>query len=105
MCYILRYAFFHPLQLFRRRFALIFFFPFRRGHAVDQFARFFFAKFGLRFHHPVGKAVAAETCQPHQVDIFRIMPVLQMRYQSPECGGGGGVGNLRVMMHSYAPFP
>ena len=97
---IFRHAFLHPLQLLRRRLTLIFRFPLGGRHAVDQGACFFLRQFRLRLHHPVGKAVAAEAGKAHQLDIFGIMAVLQMRHQPPECRCRCLIADL----HSYAPF-
>lgn len=88
---VLRHAFLHPLQLFRRRFALILCLPLCGGHAVDQRARFVFRELPVGLHHPIGQAIAAKASEAHEVDILRIMPVLQMRDEAAKCGGGGGV--------------
>jgi hypothetical protein len=42
-------------------------------------------------HHPIGQAITAKARKAHEVDILRIMPVLQMRDEAAKCGGGGGV--------------
>jgi hypothetical protein len=59
----------------------------------------------LRFHHPVGQTVSAETGKAHQVDIFRIMAMLQVRDQPTKGGCRGGVADGFVNWHSYVPFP
>jgi hypothetical protein len=104
MSRILRHAFLHALQLFGRGIALKFSFPFRRWHSVDDFARLILGERSICLHHPIGKAVAAKSGKAHQVDIFGIVAVLKMRDQTAESGGGGLVGNLFVILHSYAPF-
>jgi len=48
---------------------------------------------GARRDDPVCQAIAAETCQPHQIDVLGVMPVLQMPHQSAECGSGDGMGH------------
>ena len=70
---------------------------------MDQFAGFVLGQLRLRLHHPIGQAVAAKAGKPHQVDIFRIMPVLQMRDQAAKCRCRT---HLIILMswHSYAPF-
>lgn len=101
---ILGHAFLHARKLFRGGFRLILGLPFSRRHAVDQGTRLFLRKLRLRLHHPVGKAVAAKTCETHQVDILGIMAVLQMRDQPPECRRRCHITDLLVCLHSYAPF-
>jgi hypothetical protein len=101
---ILRHAFLHALQLFGRRFALIFGFPFGGGHTVDEFAGLFLGERAVRLHHPVGEAIAAKSSEAHQVDILGIVPVLQMRDEAAEGCCCGGVRNLLFIVHSYAPF-
>ncbi len=88
---VFRHAFLHALQLRGRCVALMLCFPFRRGHAVDQRPRFVFCELPVGFHHPVGQAIAAEAGEAHQINILRIMPVLQMGDEAAKCRGGGGV--------------
>ena len=40
---------------------------------------------------PVGKAVAAEACKAHQLDVLRIVAMLEVAHQSAESRCGGGV--------------
>ena len=68
--------------------------PFFLRHPVDEGAgrRCVAIKPGL--HDPVSEAIAAEPGQPHQVDILRIMAVLQMAYQMAKSGGRNGIGQI-----------
>ena len=101
---ILRHAFLHALQLFWCCFRLITRFPFRRWQSVDQGAGLILGQIALCIGHPIGKAVAAKSGKSHQVDILRIVAVLQMRDQPAKGGGGGGVGDFFGGVHSDAPF-
>ena len=57
---------------------------------------------------PVGEAIAAEAGQPHQLDILRIVAMLQMPHQAAESGCGDRVGKrvqrVRNVLHTYASF-
>jgi hypothetical protein len=106
---VLRHTILHPLQLLRRCFGLKLRLPFSGGHAVDQRAGVVLSQISPlrigRLHDPIGQTIAAKASEPHQVDIFRIVAVLQMGDQAPEGGGGGGIANFFGLWHSYAPFP
>jgi hypothetical protein len=58
---------------------------------VDHLARFVFRQLPVCLHHPIGQAITAKAGKAHEVNILRIMPVLQMRNEAAKCGGGGGV--------------
>lgn|GEM_PF-6384155 len=79
-------AFFHARQLSGRRFRLETGFPFLRRHAVNQGTGFRFVACKARLTNPVGQAIAAETGQPHQIDVLRVMPVPQVPHQPAEGG-------------------
>jgi hypothetical protein len=55
---------------------------------VDEGARFIFGQRAIRLHHPIGEAITTKTRKAHQVDILRIVPVLQMDHEAAKCGCG-----------------
>src|SRR5579871_5664278 len=77
--------------LFRRGVPLIALFPFRRRHAVDDFARLVLfqddAFFGRGFAIPIAQAVTAEAGKVHHIDVLNIGARAQMGNQVPERGG------------------
>ena len=86
--------------------------PFIHRHTVDQFARGGLVPFETGIEYPVGQAVAAKTGQAHQVDILRVMAVLQMPHQPPERLRRNRVGQLiqfcrcigrRIRIHCGVP--
>ena len=58
---------------------------------MDDSARFHLVAFKARIADPVGQAIAAEAGQTHQIDVLRIMPILQMVHQPAKGGGGHGI--------------
>jgi hypothetical protein len=58
---------------------------------VDQLAGLILRQLPVCLHHPIGQAITAKARKAHEVDILRIMSVLQMRDEAAKCGGGGGV--------------
>ena len=54
---------------------------------MDRFARRCLVERRTGFDQPVGQAIAAESGQPHQFDVLRIVTMAQMADQPPERGG------------------
>ncbi len=69
-------------HLFGRRFGLVLFLPLGEGLAIDEFARLVLrdrdALFFRRFAVPVRKAVAAEPCKDHEIDVLHVGAFAQM---------------------------
>src|SRR5262249_32609455 len=80
--------------------ALILRFPGLVGHAVDSLAAVVLAhghalRVG-RLLEPIGKAVAAETGEVHQVVVLQVGPFAKMPDKAPE-GGGFELGSVFVV--------
>lgn len=60
------------------------------GHAIHRLAPFRLVD-ARRFSHPVAKAVAAESGQPHQINILCIGAVLKVSHQAPEGRSGNRI--------------
>jgi hypothetical protein len=58
---------------------------------VNDFASLILRQLPVGLHHPIGQAIAAKAGKAHEVDILRIMPVLQMRDEAPKCRSCGSV--------------
>ncbi len=63
-------------------------------HPVDDLARRSLVALEPCIADPVGEAVAAKARQSHQIDVLRVMAMLQMAHQTAECGGRHLVGKL-----------
>ena len=107
-CIVARDAFLHPRDLLGRRFGL------RRLpraiiHAVDRAARLVAADRPALLRRslgdPIGKAIAAEAGEPHQVDILRVLAMAQMIDQAAEGGGRDGIvdGSVIDFLQLRAP--
>ena len=77
--------------MLRRRFGLMLRFPLGSGHAVNDFACCVLRQLSVRLHHPIGETISAKAGKAHQVDILRVVPVLQMCDEAAKCGGRDGV--------------
>src|SRR5690606_14366897 len=97
----------HPRDLLGRRFGLKARLPLVHRHSVDHFASGGLVSFETTVADPVGQAIAAEPCQPHQIYVLRIVAVAQVAHEAAEGGGGHRVGQLvdRVagFVHSRLP--
>src|SRR5450432_3234694 len=100
-------------QLCRRRFPLMLRLPLRKRFAVDVLAGLVpghvdaVLRRGLAI--PVGKAVAAEPREDHQVEVLHVAALVEMLQQAAECGGfefGGSVGhNVRSCKRAASGWP
>ncbi len=101
--FIFRKTLLHSLELFICRWRLPRSFPFVLRHSVDQLSRRSLVAFKAGIHDPVCQAIPAKTGQPHQVNILRIVAVLQMKHQSLESRRRYGIVQLvertRIRIH------
>ena len=54
--------------------------------------------FGACIGHPVGKAVATETGEPHQIDILRALTVAQMFEKAAKGSGRHSIVKWRAFL-------
>ncbi|PAV68588.1 hypothetical protein WR25_08163 [Diploscapter pachys] len=88
---IARHALVHPRELFGGRFGLVARLPLVLRHAVDRLTRGRLVQ-PAGFLDPVRQAVAAESGQPHQVDVLRVGAMAQVADEAAERLRGDRIG-------------